>query len=68
MACIDEWEVAQGSTERGERSWHECVLCTGGQRGGCRVHTCSEASTGEQEDNMVKEGNGASVSGKKICL
>lgn len=28
----------------------------------------SEASAGEQEDNMVKEGNGASVSGKKICL
>lgn len=28
----------------------------------------SEASAGEQKDSMVKEGNGASVSGKKICL
>lgn len=71
MAYRDKWEVAQEmcSTGRGERPWHECVSSAlVRQRGGCTVQTCLEASAGEQKDNMVKEGNGASVSGEKICL
>lgn len=66
MAYRDEWEVAQEmcSTGRGEKPWHECVSSAlVGQRGGCL-----EASAAEQKDNMVKEGNGASASGEKICL
>lgn len=36
-------------------------------RGGCIGRTCLEASAGRQEDNMVKGGNEAAVSGRNIC-
>lgn len=71
MAYREEWEDAQEmcSTGRGERPCHECVSSAlEGQSSGCRVQTCLEVSAGEQEDHMIKEGNEASESGKKICL
>lgn len=69
MAYRHEWEVAQEvcSTGRGERPWHMCVSSAlEGQRGAAGKQPAWKLQLVSR--NMVKGGNGASVSEKKICL